>query len=214
MALLTITSRETLGTRHSRRLREQGLVPGIIYGHGEPNTPVSIRSHDIEVVVQHGEQLIRAELDGREENFLIKDVQYDYLGQHILHVDLTRVRLDERVEVTVPIVLRGTAVGVENEDGVLAQHLTQLTIECVVTEIPDELRVAVTELHVNESLRVADLDLPEGVKAMEDPETMVASVTVVAEEEVAPAAEAAEAEPELIGEEKEEQPPEGEEKPE
>lgn len=213
MALLKISNRDKLGTRHSRWLRHEGFVPGIIYGHGEANTPISMRGHDIEVAVKRGERLLRAELGGQEGNFLIKEVQYDYLGQRILHVDLTRVSLDERVEVTVPIVLRGTAVGVTSEEGVLTQHLNELTVECLVTVIPDELRLPVADLHVNESLRVADLDLPEGVKAMEEPETLIASVTVVAEEVVA-AAEEAPAEPELIVDKGEEEPkPAGEEEP-
>ncbi len=213
MAMLKITSRDKLGTHYARWLRQQGMVPGVIYGHGEANTPICVRSHDIEVAVQHGERLIQADLDGQEENFLIKEVQFDYLGQRILHVDLTRVSLDERVQVTVAIVLRGTPVGVETEEGVLTQHLPELTVECLVTAIPEELRVPVGELHVNQSIRVADLKLPEGVTALEEPETLVASVTVLAEEEVAPAEEAAPAEPELIGEKGEkEAPEEGQEK--
>jgi len=206
MALLKLIKREKLGSRAARRLRDQGLVPGIVYGHGEPNVPVSVNRHDIELAVQHGERLLKAEVDGREDNFLIKDVQYDYLGHHIIHVDLARVRLDERVHVTVPIVLRGTPVGVDSEGGVLTQHLDELECECLVTDIPEELRVQVSELHVDDVLRVADLELPQGMRALTDPETVVASVTVVAEEEVAPAPEAeAPAEPEVIGEKKEEE---------
>jgi len=208
MALLQITKREKLGSRHARQLRSKAMVPGIIYAHGEPNTPVSLRTHDIEAAVQHGERLLRAELDGKEENFLIKDVQYDFLGQQILHVDLARVRLDERVEVTVPVSLRGTPVGVDAEGGVLTQHLAELTVECLVTEIPEEVRAPVVDLHVNESLRVADLSLPENVKVLVDPETVVASVTVMAEEEVeVPAEGAATGEPEVIGEKPEEETP-------
>jgi len=201
--LLTMTRRQTMGTRPSQSLRDKGFVPGIIYGHGEDNVPVSMASHDIELAVSHGEQLIEADVDGAKQNFLIKDVQYDYLGQVIIHVDLRRVSLDERVEVTVPVVLRGTPIGVSQEDGVLTQHLGQIAVECVVTAIPDELRVIVAELHVDDVLRVADLDLPEGVRVMEAPETAVASVAVVAEVEEAPAeaeTEAEGAEPEVIGE--------------
>ena len=206
MAMLKLTRREKLGTRAARRLRAQGMVPAIVYGHGQPNVPVSVNRHDIELAVQHGERLVKAEVDGQEENFLIKDVQYDYLGHHIVHVDLTRVRLHERVHVTVPIVLRGTPVGVDAEDGVLTQHLDEVECECLATEIPEELRVPVTELHVDDVLRVSDLELPQGVRVLADPETVVASVTVLAEEEELPAAEAeAPAEPEVIGEKKQQE---------
>jgi len=204
MAVMKLTKRDMLGSRASRRLRENKLVPGIIYGHGQENIPVSIPQHDIELAIQHGEHLIEAELDGKKENFLIKDVQYDYLGNEIIHVDLTRVSLHERVDVTVPIVLRGTPVGVESEGGVLSQHLTELEIQCIVTDIPEEIRVSVTDMHVNDVLRVADLELPEGVTTKEDPETVVASIAVVEEEVEAPApAEATE--PEVISEKPEEE---------
>jgi len=199
MAVIKLTKREKLGTRASRRLREKNLIPGIIYGHGQENIPVSMPAHDIALAIQHGEHLIEAELDGKRENFLIKDVQYDYLGHEIIHVDLTRVSLHERVQVTVPIVLRGTPVGVESEGGVLSQHLTELEIQCLVTNIPDELRVSVADMHVNDVLRVADLKLPEGVTTTEDPETVIASISVVEEEVEAPA-EAEAAEPEVISE--------------
>jgi len=205
MALLRLNKRDETGTRPARRLREAGLVPAIIYGHGEPNVPVSVSSHDIGLAVQHGEQLVQAEVDGKQENFLIKDVQYDFTGQHILHVDLTRVSLDERVTVTVPVVLRGTPVGVEEEDGVLTQHLDELECECLVTEIPEEIRVSVNELHVDDVLRVADLELPKGLTVEVDSDTPVASVSVLAEEEAAAAEEAEEVEPELVGEKKEEE---------
>jgi large subunit ribosomal protein L25 len=215
MALLKITTRDKLGTRFSRRLREQGLVPGVIYGHGEPTLPVTLSLHEIELAVHHGERLLKADLNGNEQNFLVKEVQYDHMGQSILHVDLTRVSLDERVKVTVPILLRGTPVGVEAEEGVLAQNLKSLSVECLVTAIPDDIRVPVAHLHVNDVLRVADLQLPEGIKALDDPDMVVASVTLVAEEVVAAPAEgaAAAAEPEVIGAKPEEE-AEGQEEPE
>ncbi len=200
MALLKLTTREKTGTRETRRLRKQKITPGIVYGHGEANVAVAMSRHDIELAIQRGEQLIQAEVDGESQNFLLKEVQYDYLGQHVIHVDLTRVNLDERVEVTVPIDFRGTPVGVETEDGVLSKHLAELKLECVVTHIPEDVRVSVAELHVNESIHVSDLELPEGVKVLHDPETLLASISIVAEEIEAPAEEGDETpEPEIIG---------------
>lgn len=200
MAVLRLSTREKTGTREARRLRDQALVPGIIYGHGEANVAVSMSRHDIELAIRHGEQLIRAEVDGESENFLLKDIQYDFLGQRVIHVDLTRVNLDERVVVTVPIDFRGTPVGVEEEDGVLNRQLSELRLECLVTSIPEDVRVSVAELHANDAIHVSDLELPEGVKVLDDPEAVVASVSVVSEEEAAPAEEGEEiAEPEVIG---------------
>ena len=208
MAQLQMTKRDEFGTRPSRRLREQGLVPGIVYGHGGANTPVTVTSHDIELAISHGERLVETSLGGENANLLIKEVQYDHFGHYVIHVDFTRVSLDERVEVVVPILLRGLAVGVETEDGVLAQHLNELPIECLVTAIPEDIRVRVNDLHVDDSLRVADLELPEGVTAQLDDDILVASVAIMAEEEEVPAEEGeVEAVPEVIGE----KPAEGEE---
>jgi len=212
MALLRISKREKLGSRSSSRLRYEGRVPGIIYGHGEGNVAIQVDRHDLETALQHGERLLKADLDGEEKNLLLKDVQYDYLGKELIHVDLMPVSLSDRVQVTVPIVLRGVPVGVSGESGVLSQAMQQIHVECLVTAIPEELRVAVGHLHVNETLRVKDLQLPEGMTVQEDPEHVVASVTMVAEEVEAPVAEAAVAEPEVIGAKPAEgEEPEGEE---
>lgn len=201
MALLKIKTREKLGTKAARRLRDTGMLPGIVYGHGEANMAVALPASEIERAVRHGERLIKAELDGAEQNFLIKDVQYDFLGAHVEHIDLARVRLDERVTLTVPVVLRGIPVGVSSESGVLHQAVHSVTVECLVTDIPEELRVSVAALHLDEQLRVKDIPLPESVKITEDPETIIARVTMVAEEVAAAPEEAAAtaAEPEVIG---------------
>ncbi len=209
MEVLKISKREKLGTRQARRLRRDNLIPAIAYGHGEENQAVSLSARDIELAIRHGEHLVKCELDGKEHNFLIKDVQYDFMGQTVIHVDLARVNLDERVNITVPIVLRGVPVGVESEEGVLRQQLATLSIQCVVTNIPEELRVSVLEMHVGDLLRVADLELPEGVTTTEETEAVVASVSVVAEEVVVAATEEAEVEPEVIGAKVEEESAEG-----
>ncbi len=203
MAVLKATNRDDLGTRKSRRLRKAGKIPAIIYGHKKDAVAVTLEKHDIELVVLHGQRMIEIDLDGRTENVLLKDVQYDTFGQHVLHVDLTRVNLDERVQVTVPIVLRGTPAGAK-EDGVLNQITSELSIECVVTSIPEDIRASVAELNVGDSLLVKDLSLPEGATVLDDPETTVCTVTIIAEEvEEVEVAEGA-AEPEVIGEKPEE----------
>lgn len=204
MAVLKAAKRDDLGTRRVRRLRKVGKIPAIIYGHKKDPLAVTLEEHDVELAIQHGQRVLEIDLDGRKENVLLKDVQYDTFGQHVLHVDLARVNLDERVQVTVPIVLRGTPAGAK-EDGVLRQIASELNIECLVTSIPDDIRVSVTELNVGDSLLVKDLPLQEGATALDDPESMVCTVTVIAEE-VEEAAEEVEgaAEPEVIGEKPEE----------
>jgi len=199
--------REPAGKKANRRLREEGWLPAIIYGHKEEPVPVMLPAHDVELAIKHGAHILEVDLGDRTEQVLIREVQYDHLGLKMLHVDLTRVRLDEAVEVTVPIVLRGTPKGV-SDGGVLEQVLGDLEIRCVVTQIPESIRVNVAELELGQALHVKDLQVPEGVEVLSDPDAVVCMVRALGEE-VEEAEEAAEeaagAEPEVIGRGKQEE---------
>jgi large subunit ribosomal protein L25 len=211
------TKRAPAGRRAAYRLRKAGQVPAIIYGHGEPPLPVAL---DIEMLtwhLHHGAQLVDLEMDGQASKLLVKDVQYDHMNENLTHVDLARVRLDERVTVSVPLRFRGTPVGVKIDGGQLLTPLTQIEVECLVIAIPSEIRVNVADMKIDDHLTVAQLVLPEGVKALANPEQVVALVAEPqAEEVIAPAAAAAEGaptEPEVIGRKAEEEAAEGEEAP-
>jgi len=202
MALLKADKRSELGTRKVRRLRRQGLIPAVIYGHGKDTLPVTLNGHDVDLAIHHGQRVLEIRISGRKENVLIKDIQYDTFGQNILHVDLARVSLDETVEITVPIVLRGTPAGAA-EGGVLQQIAPNAHIRCLVTAIPEEIRASVNDLKIGESLQMRDLPLPDGADLLSDTEAVVCSVSVVAEEEVEETTpKEAAAEPEVISEKK------------
>lgn len=203
MALLKATARVAAGSRKSQALRGKNLIPAIIYGHGQTPEPISLDRHEIEQVVKHGERLMEIQLEGKSQNALIKEVQYDPMGNSVLHVDFARVNLDELVKVTVPIHLRGTPAGA-TEGGVLQQTVAQVTIEVMVRSIPEDIRVNVEHLKLGDKLTIKDLPLPAGAKAMQDGDIIVATVSLVAEEVAAPAEEAPTA-PEVIGEKKEEE---------
>lgn len=205
MAALKATKRSGKGRRDTKALRKTGMTPCIIYGHGQDNISVAISEHDLDLAIHHGERLLEVDVEGTIENVLIKDRQYDTFGQHLLHADLARVDLDERVEVIVPIVLRGTAAGV-TAGGVMRQITSEVTVECVVTAIPDELRLQVNDLQIGDTFTVGELELPEGASLVTDAETRVCTVAMVAEEEEPAEGEEGEsAEPEVIGEKKEEE---------
>ncbi len=204
MAVLKATRRSQTGSRRTRRLRREGQIPGIIYGHGEDPEPISLHTHDVEVVILRGERLLEIDLEGKTQNALIKEVQYDTFGHDVLHMDLARVDLDERVEVTIPVVLRGTPAGVD-QGGVLQQVGTSVTIETLVRAIPEDIRLMIGEMNVGDILHIGDLPLPEGAKLLDDPDGVVCSVTMVAEEVEAAPEEEALPEPEVIGEVKEEE---------
>ena len=190
--------RSALGSRANKRLRDSGFVPGVVYGHKEAVVPVTLPKKELSTHLAHGAHVFDLSLDGKAEKVLVKDVQYDHLGIEVLHIDLTRVSLDERVEVTVPLELKGTPKG-EEEGGVLQQILAELEIECLVTEIPDNVTHNVSEMGIDDVVHIKDLKLPAGAKALQDEDLIVAMVKVIEEEAAAPAAEAETAEPEVIG---------------
>ncbi len=201
MAVIKATKRDQTGSRNVKRMRKQGLIPAIIYGHGEGSDSVTLQKHDVELALLHGERLLELDCEGKTQNVLIKEVQYDTYGQKVLHLDLTRVNLDESVEVTVQVVLRGTPAGVSEEGGMLRQDATEVHLECLVRAIPEQLTIMVNDMKVGDHLKAGDLELPEGAKLLQDANTSIATVTVVAEEVVAEEGEEeASSEPKVIGE--------------
>ncbi len=157
------------------------------------------RSSSTSTTAQH---LFALTLDGKAENVLVKEVQYDHLGMEVIHVDFARVDLNERVEVTVPLEFKGTPKG-EADGGVLQQLVSELEIECVVTNIPDAIRYNVSEMALDSILHLKDIKLPEGVRALQDEDLIVASCKEIEEEVEEGAADTAE--PEVIGKKKEDE---------
>lgn len=207
MAQMKATCRKESGSRQVKKLREKGLTPAIVYGHGEQPVPVTLSEHDLELALQHGERLLEINVDGEVQNVLVKDVQWDTFGHAVQHVDLLRVDLSERVEVEVQVILRGTPKGV-SDGGVLNQITNGIRVECSVASIPDEIRVMVTELGLDESLHLSDIELPEGVNLLDDPDTVLCQCAEVAELPETEEGEEESAEPEVIGAKPEEEEPE------
>src|SRR5438552_15270423 len=144
-AQITAKQRNQLGSRANKRLRDSGFVPGVIYGHKEAVVPVTLPKKDVENHLHHGAHLFDLALDGKSEKVLVKEVQYDHLGIDVIHVDFARVSLDEKVEVTVPLELKGEPKG-EKDGGVLQQIINELQVECLVTDIPDKIVHNVSEM--------------------------------------------------------------------
>ncbi|MCG3179892.1 MAG: General stress protein CTC [Phycisphaerae bacterium] len=197
---MSALKRDPAGGRAAGRLRRKGLIPGIIYGHGETPLPVSLDAEQVTTHLHHGAHLLDLEMDGQVSKLLIKEVQYNHLGDTVMHIDLARVSLDERVEVTVPLRFRGEPVGVTEDEGILLTPVTDLEVECPVVDIPNEIRINVKELRIDQSILVKDIQLPPGVVAMMPPDTVVATVVAPREEEEAAAVVEGEApaQPEVI----------------
>jgi large subunit ribosomal protein L25 len=195
---LVARPREARGSRAAGRLRRQGFVPAVVYGHKEATVSVAVPREDLEKVIRHGTRVVDLQADGNVQKALIREVQWDHLGKELLHVDFARVAADERVVVPVPVEIRGLAPGV-SAGGLLDQPLHRLQVECPAISVPESIRVNVNELQLGAAIHVRDLVLPPGVKAMADPDLIVVHVTAPQAEPAAAAAPVAEqAEPEVL----------------
>jgi large subunit ribosomal protein L25 len=202
--VLKAEKRAQIGSKWAARFRKEGRIPAVVYGHKKEPVAITLDGHDLGEALHHGQRLLDVQIGRKREKTLVKDLQYDHLGKNIIHADLMRVDVKETVRVTVPIELKGTAAGT-HEGGIVEEHVDRLEIECVVSEIPETIVVSVKDLNVGDAMHAGDLEMPEGVKLVSDPSTVVITCSLVAAaktteevEEEAPAA------PEVISEAKEE----------
>jgi large subunit ribosomal protein L25 len=184
---LTVELRSKAGKGISRRLRAEGLVPGIVYGKGMEAVPVSVNHRELNEAIAgeggHNTLLTLKGGDGLNGNVVIvADLLRDPLKGNAMHVDLHKINLTEKIKVEVRINLVGTAAGVI-AGGLLdfAKHVIE--VECLPTQIPDHIDVDVTELTINHSIHIGDLNIPDGVKVLEDSRVSVVSILGKAKEE-------------------------------
>lgn len=191
--------RERLGTRYAARLRQEGRLPAVIYGHKQDVVSISLDYREFTDLLHDHVHLIQAVVDSKTEPCLVKDVQWNHLGTQIIHVDLARVDLTEEVEVEVDLEITGETRALDQAGAILNHPENTITVACRADAIPEIITVDISELDVNESITVGDLKLPSGVRAITDADTVLAQIQIVEEtpeEEEAP--EGAE-EPEIIG---------------
>ena len=172
--------REKIGTIASRRVRQQGHIPAVVYGHGEKPLAISLDAHSLVENVHHGNRVIDVRIGGRKDTMLLKELQYDELGKNIIHVDLIRVSTKEKIKVSVPIQIKGTPKGAE-EGGIIEEHANRIDIECQVTDIPEAVIVSVKQLEIGGSIHAGDLELPAGAKLVSDPRLLILACRLVTE---------------------------------
>ncbi|MGM0501101.1 MAG: 50S ribosomal protein L25 [Bacillota bacterium] len=196
--------REGTGKASVRQLREQGLVPGVLYGHDRETVSVKADAKEVEDVLG-GNAIIDLTLDdGTTQPVMVKDVQKDVITRDLLHIDLYQINLDEKITVEVPVEVVGQAEG-EREGGLLNQILREIEIECLPTDIPENIEVDVDALTIGDSISVGELDVGEDIEVMVDESETVATVVLPDEIEEEEEVEEEELEePEVIGEEPEE----------
>jgi large subunit ribosomal protein L25 len=179
---LIVAQRDKLGSAESRRLRKEGLVPGVLYGNGEPIS-ISIAERELRRALTGASGLhsiLGFELDGKGQTHasILKEYQVDPVRGGVTHVDLQEVRLDRAINASVTVELVGgdDAPGVR-EGGVLSQPLREVTVEALPLEVPERIELDVSGMELGDTLRISDLTAPEGVTLLDDPELVMATVT-------------------------------------
>ncbi len=207
--VLDTKTREKSGRRATISLRKQGMLPAIVYGHKETPEQISISKEDFAGILKVHAKALALQINGKKQEVLIQEIQYDYLGKEVLHVDFLRASATDIIRVVIPIELRGTAAGLKG-GGVLIQPLHSIHVECTVANRPDSIRVKLDDLQLGQAIHIRELAIPEGVKCLDNPEAVVVQIkTPTAEVVAAPSIEGA-VEPEVITAKKKEK-EEGEE---
>lgn len=203
---LKALKRERIGSRYAARERAAGRLPAVIYGHGVDPLHVSLDAKEALRYFHDGERVFGLAVEGGkgDETVLLKDLQFDYLGNNVVHADLMRVDLNEVIEAHVHLNFVGEAVGLKSAGAIMTHPNTALTIKCTVAALPDHIDVDVAGLGVGQSLHAGEVTLPEGVELAMDADAVIASISMVKEmEETGEAAGAGEgAQPEVITEKK------------
>jgi large subunit ribosomal protein L25 len=196
---LELQARSPEGSRSARRMRREGLVPGVIYGGGEDPQPFTVDARILRNTLAHAAQVIEVAVEGASTNVLIKDVQRHPVRGEAIHVDLLRVRMDQTIHATVPIEFLGAEEGPGvAEGGIFNQELREVNIEALPGDIPDSIQYDVSGLEMNATVTLEVLVAPQGVTLLDDPETVIATITPPTLE---PVEEEIETETEVVGEE-------------
>lgn len=174
----------TLGTKGDvKKLRKEGKIPAVLYGLKENSVPICVDSREFMKLLSHLEgkhPVVKLEVEGNtylDTPALIQDIQRHPVKWNVIHVDFLRIRLDQKIHTSVPVVLVGQAEGVKM-GGVLDHQLREVEIECLALQVPPHIELDVTNLGLGKSLHVYDLVPPEGVKVITDPERVIVSVHV------------------------------------
>ncbi|MCY3021889.1 MAG: 50S ribosomal protein L25 [Planctomycetota bacterium] len=197
------------GRLAARRLRHKDQIPAVVYAEGKPGTMLAIPRTEWQRILTSGDRVVSLKLEGGDKQALIKEVQYDPLGEQTMHVDFTELRAGQKVRVAVAVVTKGVPKGHIN-GGVLQQPVHTVHVECLPTQIPEKIVVDAEPLDVDDVIHVKDLKLPEGVAAVDAPDIVLIAVHVPRVEEPVAAVEAGPTEPEVLTARKEEEPAAGE----
>ena len=199
--VFNVAERTLSGRQANKRLRREGSIPAILYGHKEASISLTVKRSEFEAALRHSGKIV--ELKGAvTESALIRAVQWCPFGIDVLHVDLMRVSASETVDITISLELRGEAAGAR-EGGVVTFVNHEIEITCPVSAIPEHLYVNIAGLKLGDAIHASDVELPAGATLISDPHTVIVSCTAPMVEPE-PGVGGAVVEPELIRKPKEE----------
>ncbi len=207
---LSVQTRTQTGSARANRLREKGIIPAVVYGEGKKATIVQVLKRDFERILRQtaGEsgiyhlQVMTGEKKEAELMALLKDTQYDPVSDKVVHLDFLHISMDKEISTKVPVILKGTAVGLKKPGATLEHMLRELEVVCLPKDIPQCIEINVDSLDVHQSVHVADLHLAEGVRAKADGAIAIVSI-VYSSREAEPAVAGADdvkKEPEVLKE--------------
>jgi large subunit ribosomal protein L25 len=193
--VLRVQRRPKVGSRYAQRYREQGLLPTVLYGQGRPPVALNLFAKEAIRFFHLGEKVFTIEL--KEENVtqtvLLKDLQYDWMGTNIVHVDLERVDLTQIKDSNVPIRLVGEAPGLKTAGAILTHPESTIAIRCAVKDIPEHFDIDISNLQVGDTLLAKDIPTPEGIEIVTPAETVLVSIQLAKQEVVETPAEGGDA---------------------
>lgn len=203
---LEVTKRTALGKSSVKKLRSEGLVPAVVYGKGKETTPVQLDEEMLNKYLETGGRVADIVLEGEKLKAVVKDVQHDIFTDAILHLDFQLVSLTEKIVLPVSIILTGE-LQFPPDKGSLEQLLTEIEVECLPKDTPEEIKIDISALEPGDSVHVSDIKLPSAVTMVTSGEEALATVRRPTLEEEEPPAEGVEeaTEPEVIGEHKKEE---------
>ena len=178
---LTLAERKEKGGRSSRILRKNGIIPANYYYKGEENINLSVIELEFLKSLRSGHRIFEVNLKGSTQYVMLKEIQYHPVTDDIVHIDLMRIRRDEKMTISVPLVLEGIAEGVK-EGGVMMQNLNVIEISCLPADVPEQLGIDVSNLELNASLNVEDLEVSEKLEVLTSDELTIVSCQLPKEE--------------------------------
>ena len=180
---LNAEKRDGTGKGVARKLRQEGKIPGVLYGRELDSMHLSLDSHAAELLfrsISVDNTIVQLKVKGVKEPFetLVREIQTHPFKDTLLHVDFLRIQKGVMVDLNIPVHLVGVPVGVKQDGGVLEQIVHDLAVRCIPSQIPESFEVDVSALELNDSLHVSDLDLGEGVEVMIDLGQTICAVSV------------------------------------